>query len=182
MVCIPTLYDTTGACPLQEGSLFWGTFDFESPDFEWGSDYQRPNLPPQDLIVYEMPVRSFTADPSSKVGDGNQGTFKGVAEKVCLSRCDALSMAHNTASTSLIPDLSGLLPDPVALQLLTTVQRMSVPRPAVFCSCACGLSFAAFSQVFHTQNSRTGCRIWVKCLYWTPSTRAAHLLLQAPKC
>ncbi|KAL3138098.1 Isoamylase 3, chloroplastic [Trebouxia sp. C0009 RCD-2024] len=66
----------------KEGSLFWGTFDFESPDFEWGSDYQRPNLPPQDLIVYEMPVRSFTADPSSKVGDGNQGTFKGVAEKI----------------------------------------------------------------------------------------------------
>lgn len=69
---------------MQEGSLFWGTFDFESPAFEWGADYQRPNLPPQDLIVYEMPVRSFTADASSKVGDANQGTFKGVAEKVYL--------------------------------------------------------------------------------------------------
>ena len=64
--------------------MFWGTFDFEAPAFEWGADYQRPNLPPQDLIVYEMPVRSFTADASSKVGDANQGTFKGVAEKVYL--------------------------------------------------------------------------------------------------
>lgn len=94
---------------MQEGSLFWGTFDFESPEFEWGSDYQRPNLPPQDLIVYEMPVRSFTADPSSKVADVNQGTFKGVAEKVCLHCClhccGALSMAHKTASISLTPDV-----------------------------------------------------------------------------
>ena len=81
---------------MQEGSLFWATFDFESPDFEWGSDYTRPNLPPQDLIVYEMPVRSFTADPSSKVGDANQGTFKGVAEKVCLTCCPALCMTPNT--------------------------------------------------------------------------------------
>ena len=68
---------------MQEGSLFWGTFDFETPAFEWGSAYQRPNLPPQDLIVYEMPIRSFTADPSSGVGDAKQGTFAGVAEKVC---------------------------------------------------------------------------------------------------
>lgn len=77
------VWSSKDALPLQEGSLFWGTFDFESPAFEWGSDYERPNLPPQDLIVYEMPVRSFTADASSKVGDANQGTFKGVAEKVC---------------------------------------------------------------------------------------------------
>lgn len=68
---------------MQQGSLFWGTYDFESPAFEWGSDYQRPNLPWQDLIVYEMPVRSFTADTSSAVGSGKQGTFQGITEKVC---------------------------------------------------------------------------------------------------
>lgn len=69
---------------MQQGSLFWGTFDFETPAFEWGSDYQRPNLPWQDLVVYEMPVRSFTADTSSGVGEGKQGTFKGITDKVCL--------------------------------------------------------------------------------------------------
>ncbi|DBB13019.1 hypothetical protein WJX82_006993 [Trebouxia sp. C0006] len=66
----------------KQGSLFWGTFDFESPSFEWGSDYQRPNLAWQDLIVYEMPVRSFTADASSGVGAGKQGTFQGITEKI----------------------------------------------------------------------------------------------------
>ncbi len=69
---------------MQQGSLFWGTFDFESPSFEWGSDYQRPNLAWQDLIVYEMPVRSFTADASSGVGTGKQGTFQGITEKVSI--------------------------------------------------------------------------------------------------
>ena len=78
-------HTVAAAVLLQEGSLFWGTFDFESPAFEWGADYQRPNLPPQDLIVYEMPIRSFTADPSSGVGDAKQGTFAGVAEKVCCA-------------------------------------------------------------------------------------------------
>lgn len=76
----------TKACVhlLQQGSVFWGTFDFESPEFDWGSDYQRPNLPWQDLIVYEMPVRSFTADTSSKVDEGRQGTFLGLADKVIV--------------------------------------------------------------------------------------------------
>ena len=69
---------------VQQGSLFWGTFDFESPAFKWGTDYQRPNLAWQDLIVYEMPVRSFTADASSGVGAGKQGTFQGITEKVSI--------------------------------------------------------------------------------------------------
>ena len=67
---------------MQQGSVFWGTFDFESPEFEWGSDYQRPNLPWQDLIVYEMPVRSFTADASSTMEEGKRGTFQGLTDKV----------------------------------------------------------------------------------------------------
>ena len=62
--------------------MFRGTFDFASELFDWGTDYHRPNLPWQDLIVYEMPIRSFTADPSSKVGEGLQGTFAGAAAKV----------------------------------------------------------------------------------------------------
>ena len=62
--------------------MFRGTFDFTSEPFDWGTDYHRPNLPWQDLIVYEMPIRSFTADPSSGVGEGLQGTFAGAAAKV----------------------------------------------------------------------------------------------------
>lgn len=74
-------------CDVQQGSVFWGTFDFESPDFEWGADYQRPNLPWKDLVVYEMPVRSFTADASSNIDEGSRGTFQGVTDKVCCSFC-----------------------------------------------------------------------------------------------
>ena len=70
---------------MQQGSLFWGTYDFASAVFEWGSDYQRPNLPWQDLIVYEMGVRSFTAGASSGVGDGKQGTFQGLVDKASSS-------------------------------------------------------------------------------------------------
>lgn len=63
------------------GSLFLGTFDFESPPFDWGSDEQRQRVAMKDLVVYEMPVRSFTADASSGLPEEARGTFKGVAEK-----------------------------------------------------------------------------------------------------
>lgn len=66
----------------KQGSLFWSTYDFTSAAFDWGSEYQRPNLPWQDLIVYEMGVRSFTAGASSSVGDGKQGTFQGLVDKI----------------------------------------------------------------------------------------------------
>jgi isoamylase len=39
---------------VQDGSVFRGTFDFDSKPFDWGKDYQRPNLPMQDLIIYEV--------------------------------------------------------------------------------------------------------------------------------
>ena len=80
---------------MQQGSLFWGTFDFESPSFEWGSNYQRPNLAWQDLIVYEMPVRSFTADASSGVGAGKQGTFQGITEKVSILTLRMIKLMHD---------------------------------------------------------------------------------------
>lgn len=67
---------------LQEGSVFRGTYDFESPEFDWGVDYERPNIPPQDLIIYEMCVRSFTASASSGLSDGLRGSFLGLKEKV----------------------------------------------------------------------------------------------------
>ncbi len=45
-------------------------------------------FPPQDLVVYEVPVRCFTADPSSGVPEEQRGTFAGMAAKVCgLAGC-----------------------------------------------------------------------------------------------
>jgi pullulanase/glycogen debranching enzyme len=37
---------------------------------------------PGELIVYEVPLRTFTAHPNSNVGSGKQGTFLGFLEKV----------------------------------------------------------------------------------------------------
>lgn len=35
----------------------------------------------QDLVIYEMSVRCFTADPSSGLPPGRRGTFLGLADK-----------------------------------------------------------------------------------------------------
>ena len=43
--------------PPQRGSQWWGTFDFDSPPFDWGSEYERPATHLKDLIIYEMSVR-----------------------------------------------------------------------------------------------------------------------------
>lgn len=67
----------------QIGSQFRGTFELDAAPFDWGKDYKRPNLPAEDVIVYEMGVRSFTADESSNVGAGKEGTFAGLIAKVC---------------------------------------------------------------------------------------------------
>jgi len=48
-------------------------------DFDWEGD--RPlEIPPQDLIVYEMHTRGFTAHPSAEVG--HPGTFAGIMDKI----------------------------------------------------------------------------------------------------
>jgi isoamylase len=36
----------------------------------------------KDLVIYEMSVRCFTADPSSGVAPGVRGSYKGIIEKV----------------------------------------------------------------------------------------------------
>lgn len=48
-------------------------------NFDWGDDLS-PGLALKDLIIYEMHVRGFTQDPSSKVK--HPGTFLGVIEKI----------------------------------------------------------------------------------------------------
>lgn len=47
--------------------------------FDWNGD-RNPNIPLQDLIIYEMHVRGFTIHESSKVD--KKGTFLGVIEKI----------------------------------------------------------------------------------------------------
>ena len=58
---------------MQEGSVFRGTYDFETPEFDWGVDYARPHIPPQDLIIYEEDVSPFPS-ASSRITPPSLGT------------------------------------------------------------------------------------------------------------
>jgi glycogen operon protein len=50
-------------------------------DFDWKND--RPlQIPFEDLVIYEMHVRSFTAHKSSGIKENKQGTFAAVREKI----------------------------------------------------------------------------------------------------
>ncbi|PTY03840.1 glycogen debranching enzyme GlgX [Opitutaceae bacterium EW11] len=48
-------------------------------DFDWQGD-RSPGIPLEDLVIYELHVRSFTQHPSSEVK--NRGTYAGLAEKI----------------------------------------------------------------------------------------------------
>ena len=48
-------------------------------DFDWEDDHAL-ETPIEDLVIYEMHVRSFTADPSS--GIKHRGTYAGITEKI----------------------------------------------------------------------------------------------------
>ena len=65
----------------QVGSVFRGTFELDEPEFDWGAGYKRPAIPPQDLVIYEMGVRSFTADASAGLPAADGGTFRGLQAK-----------------------------------------------------------------------------------------------------
>jgi hypothetical protein len=58
-----------------------GTFDLDSPPFDWGVDYRKPDIPFHDLVIYEAAVRGYTAHESSKLGP-LAGTYLGVAAKI----------------------------------------------------------------------------------------------------
>ncbi len=47
--------------------------------FDWG-DFPQPDIPFSDLVIYELHVRGFTMDKSSKVK--HRGTFAGLKEKI----------------------------------------------------------------------------------------------------
>lgn len=51
----------------------------EGSTFDWQGD-KLPQIPVQDLILYEMHVRGFTQDPSSEVA--HPGTYLGIVEKI----------------------------------------------------------------------------------------------------
>ncbi|KAG1342324.1 isoamylase 3, chloroplastic [Cocos nucifera] len=63
-------------------SKFLGTYDFSGLPFDWGPDYKPPNIPETDLVIYEMNVRSFTADESSGLDAGIRGSYLGVIDKI----------------------------------------------------------------------------------------------------
>ncbi|XP_039145419.1 isoamylase 3, chloroplastic [Dioscorea cayenensis subsp. rotundata] len=63
-------------------SQFLGTFDFCNLPFDWGPDYKLPNIPETDLVIYEMSLRSFTADESSGLDSSIRGSYLGVIEKI----------------------------------------------------------------------------------------------------
>jgi len=48
-------------------------------DYDWGAD-RPPQLPIEDLVIYEMHVRGFTTHPSADVRHG--GTFAAIREKI----------------------------------------------------------------------------------------------------
>ncbi len=49
--------------------------------FDWGN-FKRNEISFQDLIIYELHVRGFTKDASSKVKNKHKGTFAGVMEMI----------------------------------------------------------------------------------------------------
>ncbi len=50
-------------------------------DFDWEAD--RPlEIPDEDLVIYEMHVRSFTRHPSSGVKESHRGTYAGILDKI----------------------------------------------------------------------------------------------------
>ena len=50
-----------------------GCVQFDATPFDW-EGVTPPNLPPQDLIVYECTTRAFTADDSSALAPGRRCT------------------------------------------------------------------------------------------------------------
>ncbi|XP_006660725.2 isoamylase 3, chloroplastic [Oryza brachyantha] len=66
----------------EESTQSFGTYDFDSSPFDWGDNYQLPNLPETDLVIYEMNVRAFTADESSGLDSAVRGSYLGVIDKI----------------------------------------------------------------------------------------------------
>ncbi|GFR40449.1 hypothetical protein Agub_g977 [Astrephomene gubernaculifera] len=68
----------------KEGSLFLGQYDFDSAPYDWGpseAPAARPSQQLRELVIYEVPVRCFTAHTSAGLPELQRGTFAGLAAK-----------------------------------------------------------------------------------------------------
>ena len=72
--------DTWGVIPDWE-DIYHHRGKIAFDDFDWGND--RPlEIPPEDQIIYEMHVRSFTRHESSGIKETHRGTFAGIRDKI----------------------------------------------------------------------------------------------------
>lgn len=62
------------------GKALLGVLPKDEPPFDWEDDVRPRHA--GDLIIYEMHVRGFTANPNSGVAAAERGTFAGVVEKI----------------------------------------------------------------------------------------------------
>jgi len=62
------------------GKALLGVLPKDEPLFDWEDDVRPRHA--GDLIIYEMHVRGFTANPNSGVAASERGTFAGVVEKI----------------------------------------------------------------------------------------------------
>jgi len=81
-IFFPPTYDRGAAVGTgsNAGKAPLGVLPQDDSEFDWEGD-----LPPRhagDLVIYEMHVRGFTANPNSGVTASKQGTFAGVIEKI----------------------------------------------------------------------------------------------------
>lgn len=75
------VYGENESCPNGEAGAWMGAFALDETPFDW-SGVEPPNIPPQDLVVYECTPRAFTASATSGLDDDTRGSFLGIAEKV----------------------------------------------------------------------------------------------------
>ncbi|KAI4375086.1 hypothetical protein MLD38_012996 [Melastoma candidum] len=66
----------------QKTSRFMGTYDFDTAPFDWGEDYKLPDIPEEDLVIYEMNVRAFTVNESSGLDPHLRGSYLGLIQKI----------------------------------------------------------------------------------------------------
>ena len=66
------------------GTPMRGTFDFDAAPFDWGeAEKNRSRVKWEDLVIYEVPIRSFSGSPCTPgVSDEERGTYLGLAKQV----------------------------------------------------------------------------------------------------
>jgi len=80
-IYFPPTYDRAAALGSDSnaGKAPLGVLPAPGPGFDWGNDVHPRH---DDLIIYEMHVKGFTANPNSGVATAARGTFAGMIEKI----------------------------------------------------------------------------------------------------